>query len=58
MLRFCKEVFSILHSLKKLLASEQISAERNRNNYVGLILKQFKDFILKFSISGSFFSEK
>ena len=52
-------VLSVLHSLKRLITSGR-NFHRTKIIMIMLIccLKQFKYFILKFSISGNFFSEK
>ena len=49
-------VFSILHSLIRLITSARNfhGAKSQKLN----CLKQFRDVILKFSVSGTFFSEK
>ena len=57
MLRFCKEMLEYyqysVHSMDWLLA------EGNKTTVILIwCLKQLKDFILKFLISGNFFSQK
>ena len=61
MLRFCKEILQYfqysIHS-KDWLLVEETSTGQNHNNYLIWYLKEFKDLILKFLASGSFFLEK
>ena len=54
-------VFSILHSIKRLITKKKLSQYKGRNNYVDLVLKtclRFYLYVFNNSISGSFFFRK
>ena len=52
------EVLSLLHSLKRLIASARNFRRTLVSSYVDLVLQTTKDFILKFSMCESFFLQQ